>query len=469
MAVGSSSGVMGSVAAMGARHIHFRLFAGILLLAPLPLGSNRPVTWTLLALLVGLLCLTWPLAVRRERDMPVLSVRPLALPLALFGSVLAWALIQTLPGLPADWHHPLWQAVAEALAPDRAVAGRIGLSPSAAVTGILRLLCYAGVLWLAYLHAGSRRQAWRLVDLLAMAGAAYALYGLCIQITGARSILWMEKWAYQDVLTSTFVNRNSYATFAGLGILCALTVVVRRLSDEEGVIRPLRRFDRTAGLYALGGLTMVLALAATESRGGMLATAAGLAAYPVLLLLARLRPRQRLMLGLALGLAAVGLITVLTAIVPAPPGGDIADRQRLYHFVAGLIAERPWLGHGLGSFPAIMAMARTADIPQVWTEAHQTYLELALELGIPAACLLLLAILLLVAHCLRADDRRPSDRLLRALALSATLLVAVHATVDFSMQIPAVAVTWAAIMGTVAGRQAPRAAGGTPVRMVGQP
>lgn len=456
---------------MSVRRLHFALMAAAIIAAPLPLGSNRPVAWTLLSLVVGLLCLTWPLVVRRERDTPILSVRPLAVPLALFGSALAWALIQTIPGLPADWHHPLWREMATALAPEREVAGRIGLSPSTAVTGILRLLCYAGVLWLAFLHAGSRRRAWRLVDLLAMAGTAYALYGLGVQITGGRSILWMEKWAYQDVLTSTFVNRNSYATFAGLGILCALTVVLRRLSDEEGVIRPLRRFDRTAGLYALGGMAMVLALAATESRGGMLATAAGLTAYPVLLGLARLRlrPRLRLMLGLALGLGAVGLMMVLTGIVPATPGSDIADRQRLYVFVAGLIAERPWLGQGLGSFPAIMAMARTPDIPQVWTEAHQTYLELALELGIPAACLLLLAILFLVGHCLQGDDRRPSDRLLRALALSATLLVAIHATVDFSMQIPAVAVTWAVIIGTVAGRYGNRVGTGAPVRMVEHP
>ncbi|MFV3131443.1 O-antigen ligase family protein [Niveispirillum sp. KHB5.9] len=454
---------------MLARHIHFRLFAGILLLSPLPLGSNRPVTWTLLALVVGLLCLAWPLVLRREPDAPVLSVRALALPLALFGACLAWAVLQTVPGLPRDWHHPLWAGVAGALAPEQAVAGRIGLSPSAAFAGILRLLCYAGIVWLAFLHAGSRRRAWRLVDLLALAGAAYALYGLWVQVTGARSILWMEKWAYQDVLTSTFVNRNSYATFAGLGILCALTSVLRRLSDEEGVIRPLRNFDRTTGLYALGGLAMVLALAATESRGGMLAMIAGLAAYPVLLFLAGRPARQRLVLGLVLGLGAVGLMMVLIGLVPATPGGDIADRQRIYRTVAGLIAERPWLGHGLGSFPAVMAMARTPDIAQVWTEAHQTYLEQALELGIPAACLLLLAILSLAAHCLLGRDRRPNDRLLRALALSATLLVAVHATVDFSMQIPAVAVTWAAIIGTVAGRYGTRAAGTAPVRMVGLP
>lgn len=451
---------------MGARHIHFRLFAVILLLAPLPLGSNRPVTWTLLALVVGLLCLTWPLVLRQERDAPILSVRPLALPLTLFGAALAWAFLQTVPGLPVDWHHPLWRAVAGALGPDRQVAGRIGLSPSAAVTGILRLLCYAGVFWLAFLHAGSRRRAWRLVDLLAMAGAAYALYGLGVQLTGARSILWMEKWAYQDVLTSTFVNRNSYATFAGMGILCAVTVVLRRLSDEEGVIRPLRRFDRTTGLYALGGMAMVLALAATESRGGMLATIAGMVSYPVLLMLTRLRPRHRLVLGLTLGLGSVGLMMILIGLVPATPGGDIADRQRIYRTVAGLIAERPWLGHGLGSFPAVMAMARTPEITQVWTEAHQTYLELGLELGIPAACLLLLAILSLVAHCLLGDDRRPSDRLLRALGLSATLLVAIHATVDFSMQIPAVAVTWVAIIGTVVGRYGKRAGTGVQVRTV---
>lgn len=451
---------------MLARHIHFGLFAGTILISPLPLGSNRPIAWTLLALAVGLLALTWPLVVRKEPAAPRLSGRPMALPLAFFGLCLSWSVLQAVPGLPAAWHHPLWHDAAAALAPGQEIAGRIGLSPSAAITGILRLLCYAAVLWLAFLHAGSRQRAWHLVDLLAMAGTAYALYGLGVQLAGTQSILWMDKWAYQDVLTSTFVNRNHYATFAGLGILCALTSVLRRLGDENGAIRPLRNFDRKTGLYALGGLVMVLALAATQSRGGMVAMAAGLAAYPVILALSRLRPLPRLGLGLALGLASVAAMMVMIAIVPATPGGDVADRQRIYHLVTGLIAERPWLGHGLGSFPAIMAMARTPDISQVWTEAHQTYLELALELGIPAALLLMLSLLTLVAHCLRAPDRRPRDRLFRALALSATLLVAVHATVDFSMQIPAVAVTWAAIMGTAAGRYGTRAAGSTQVRTV---
>lgn len=451
---------------MLARHIHFGLFASIILISPLPLGSNRPVAWTLLALGVGLLSLTWPLMVRKEPGAPLLSIRPMALPLALFGCCLSWVVLQAMPGLPVAWQHPLWQDAAGALGPGMEIAGRIGLSPSAAITGILRLLCYAAVLWLAFLHAGSRQRAGRLVDLLAVAGTAYALYGLWGEIAGTQSILGMEKWAYQDVLTSTFVNRNHYATFAGLGILCALTSVLRRLSDENGSIRPVRNFSRPVALHALGGLTMILALAATQSRGGMVATAAGLAAYPVILALSRLRPLPRLGLGLALGLASVAAMTVMIAIVPATPGGDVADRQRIYHLVTGLIAERPWLGHGLGSFPAIMAMARTPDISQVWTEAHQTYLELALELGIPAAGLLMLAILTLVAHCLLAPDRRPRDRLFRALALSATLLVAVHATVDFSMQIPAVAVTWAAIMGAATGRYGTRAAGSAQVRTV---
>jgi O-antigen ligase len=277
----------------------------------------------------------------------------------------------------------------------------------------------------------------------------------------------MEKWAYQDVLTSTFVNRNSYATFAGLGILCTLTSVLYRLGDERGAIRPLRNFDRKTGLYALGGLAMVLALAATESRGGVVATLVGLASYPVLMAMARLRPLPRLILGLALGLGSVGLAMTLIGVIPATTGGDVADRQRIYHIVAGLIADRPWLGHGLGSFPSVMAMARTPNVLQVWTEAHQTYLELALELGIPAMGLLLLALLSLVAHCLTGADQHPNDRLFRALSLSATLLVAIHATVDFSMQIPAVAVTWAAIIGATAGRYSRRTTVADRVRMQG--
>ncbi len=54
---------------------------------------------------------------------------------------------------------------------------------------------------------------------------------------------------------------------------------------------------------------------------------------------------------------------------------------------------------------------------------------------------------LLFGYCLRGLFVRRRDQVYPLAAVGATLLVALHALVDFSLQIPAVAVTYAALFG----------------------
>ena len=83
-----------------------------------------------------------------------------------------------------------------------------------------------------------------------------------------------------------------------------------------------------------------------------------------------------------------------------------------------------------------------------FTKAHNTYLENALELGVPAAAALVLSVALLARQCLRALRRRRGVFVYGWMACCGTVLVGCHSTVDFSLQIPAVAVLYAAILGT---------------------
>jgi O-antigen ligase len=82
-------------------------------------------------------------------------------------------------------------------------------------------------------------------------------------------------------------------------------------------------------------------------------------------------------------------------------------------------------------------------------KAHNTYLELALEAGIPAAAALVLSVFSFAALCLLALLRRKAVRFALA-GLGATVLVGAHALVDFSLQMPAVAITYAALLGVCA-------------------
>jgi len=69
------------------------------------------------------------------------------------------------------------------------------------------------------------------------------------------------------------------------------------------------------------------------------------------------------------------------------------------------------------------------------------------ELGVPAALALFLALGGLAVTCWRGVARRHRDWVFPATGAAASVLVGLHATVDFSLQLPAVAILYATIMG----------------------
>lgn len=414
----------------------------MLALAPLPFASNRAWAWTALALLVGFLCLTWPLAVRGADDPAPIPLARFAVPGFLYGGALIWGWVQTLTIVPESWHHPIWAATARALA--QPVAGRIALDPLAAGSLLLRLLSYAGIFWLACQHAASGRRARALVDAAAAIGAVYAGYGLVVFLSGAETILGYEKWAYRGFLTSTFVNRNHFGTFAGICALCAAVAIARRAGGWRIV-----RDD--AGFYAVALGLLLAALVASGSRAALAATAMGFAAW----LLGRADvpvARKAIFVGFVAVAIAAALYLVFDWRDDSTLAADVETRWRIVEIAAAAVADRPWLGHGLGGFPAVAATARTPAITQTWTEAHNVYLELAVDLGLPAALTLLAAMAWCVAVCAR--ERVSSTAMA---AFGASVVVALHSTVDFPAQIPAVAALWTALLGAGCGRAWSRA------------
>ena len=113
-------------------------YAGLLLLvvlAPLPLGSNREWSWSLAALVAALLTLAWLLS-RLAPSARVNGHLPLFIP-ALFAVTCAWIVLQAVSWTPASWHHPLWQLASENLRVN--LPGRVTLSVEDTLTATMRL------------------------------------------------------------------------------------------------------------------------------------------------------------------------------------------------------------------------------------------------------------------------------------------------------------------------------------------
>jgi O-antigen ligase len=427
----------------------------LVVLSPLPLGSNREWSWTLCALLVSCIALYW-LAVRMARGGEAIKFVHPAIPL-LFLAVCAWVVVQTAPWVPDSWKHPIWSLAGDVLGME--MAGTVSVSAEDSWTSLMRLLSYALVFWLAFQYGRERSRASAILGWIVTAGLVYGVFGLVVFWSDySPEFLFQGKVLANDV-RSTFINRNHFATWQGLTLLCAVALLYMRMSRTHArpYAMPADSTTRVENFVLKSWqpltiiLLMVAALMLTHSRGGFVASMAAIVVLLLLLDSHSIARRTSARVVVLAALAVCGLAFYLTSevLLSRLERTDITTEERMIVFgnVNRGISENPVLGFGYGTFADSFRLYDRIDSPVHYDRAHNTWLENTFELGLPAALALFLAIGGLALTCLKGVRRRHRDWAFPATGVAATVLVAVHALVDFSLQIPAVAILYACIMG----------------------
>jgi len=427
----------------------------ILALAPLPLASARPLAWSVLAVVVACSLILATLCEMIERT-PSVAIAPLRIPAALALLIAIWVWVQSLPLQDAADLSPMWQMAGQAMG--SMVFPSISLDREESVSHLLRLFTYSATFLAAWRVGRTGEDAGSIVRAVGLIGIAYALYGLIEYFSGTRTILWLQKWAYGEDLTGTFVNRNSFATFIGLGILANLAwlaqVLARNVDNRswrshvESVTESLLR----RGLWqTLGLVIMGSALLFTHSRGGTVSVLLGVAALSVSAVSApSLRAPWRTAFVTLAVLGAILIIALNGGSLLSRVGSTSVETDLRFDINSGTlsaISRNSLLGTGLGTFKYVYAPYQPPSEGKFVDRAHDDYLENILELGVPAAIVFYLILLLLVFECLTGMIRRRRNAIFPCLGLSASVLVGFHSAVDFSMQAPAVAITYTALLG----------------------
>lgn len=307
------------------------------------------------------------------------------------------------------------------LTPDHGEAARV----------LARFALYGAVYLIAFDMGRRSFQASLLVKASALWIASVSAYGLIAWAAGQNPILGGLE-AYPAPLEATFVNRNAFALYAVFGLLAALCALAQNRHGFRG-------FAESGWIWAAAAGMICTALILTGSRGGLGAGIVGLIIFYALL--ANLRWPIVLCAFALLASGIIGQDYIRDASV-------LADARFAVHGeVLAETSKAPLTGHGLGAFQDTFRAPlgetwRWGD----WDHAHQQYLETAYELGWPAAIALFAAILLAAPRPVRGDP-------ITALALGALGAAAAHALVDFSLTIPAVAMTLALLLGLASGRQ----------------
>jgi O-antigen ligase len=270
--------------------------------------------------------------------------------------------------------------------------------------------------------------------------------------------LFGERLLAHDV-RSTFVNRNHFATWQGLAMLCAMAWFYHRMAKPEvkPYAVPQDRETRTVEFILKAWkpmtalLLMVTALVLTHSRGGFVATLCGTIVLMVLLdrRVSSRSTLSRVTVGTALAVASIAFYLTSELLLDRINRTDITTEARMEVFanVDRAIGDNPLLGFGYGTFADSFRLYDQVEDTVQYDRAHNTWLENAFELGVPAALALYLALGGLAVTCWRGVARRYRDWVFPATGAAASVLVGVHATVDFSLQLPAVAILYATIMG----------------------
>jgi O-antigen ligase len=285
----------------------------------------------------------------------------------------------------------------------------------------------------------------------------YAIYGVAALILTPNMVLWAEKRAYRGVLTATFVNHNTAATFIGTGTILwfcfafsslqsfrfsSIRLLLLTPSNERVAFKVIAR--------SAGALACFFALLLTGSRGGLICSCLGLL-VAIILMVTNGQKRKLWHIVVSGGLALVFTAVLLGRMGRIGSQGLFDDaRWTAYGFCLEAIRQRPLLGHGTGTFGDLFPSLRANNFNSwgVWDYAHSTILEIAVEMGIPVAALVVIAALasLFILASAAVKSKGRSQRSLAA-TTGIAVLSYLHSTIDFSLQIPGYLIFFSILLG----------------------
>ncbi|GAK51893.1 O-antigen polymerase involved in exopolysaccharide biosynthesis [Candidatus Moduliflexus flocculans] len=282
-----------------------------------------------------------------------------------------------------------------------------------------------------------------LTFILVLVGSGEALFGLIQYLQGATTVLGYETPNIGTV-NATYFSHNH---FAGLLILI-LPVAVGLFAGAISIEKKLFLFM----LIGLMGTALVLSL----SRGAFLGMGVATFGFVIFFVTKQIREGEHvwktLMTLILIGIVCVAGITyigfspiahrsLLRSFVPDAATLEKEIRFPLWRSSVQIVKDFPIFGSGLGTFEFMIDRYRPLELGQQQEAvyAHNDYLQLSTEMGIPALLLVLWGLWRFLWRMARTYFAH-EDPLLSAILLGgmgSCVAIAVQSVFDFNMHIPA--------------------------------
>ncbi|GKT11820.1 MAG: hypothetical protein ISEC1_P0793 [Thiomicrorhabdus sp.] len=412
------------------------LLASVFLM-PLPLGSNRDWSTTLLVLLIGSFAFLWGISLIRNNREP----KPLHT-----GSLIMFGLL----AFTQIWVASQWLF-------------NITANPGATFQYLMLGISYSLLFVMILGLFNTRKRLTALLSVLIISGAFQAFYGSAMVLSGIEWLFGTPKESYFGKATGTFVNRNHLAGYLemtiaiGIGLMLALREdkPFRWINILELLLSPKARIRMAL-------IIMVIGLVMTQSRMGNTAFFASLMIVGAIFILTT--PKNRLRNSLILvsfiiidmivisqyfGLERLQDRLVNTQVSISQEEGkltfDINDLRGLaFTNSIPLALEKPFTGQGAGSYEVVFMGHAGPNFGGHFDHAHNDYLQFWIEFGLIGSLPLASFALMAFFFAFKAlKTKRSTYRSGVGFgAVMAILAIIIHSSTDFNLQIPANAATF---------------------------
>lgn len=418
----------------------FKGFVGLLFWMPIPLGSNRLWSVSVLNIVVLSLVVHWCLLFLQDKVSLSRSFKK------------AW------PAIVALLLCQLWVFISTFML-EQSWGG--SLDPSRSFQQLLHGLSLTGLFCLTLVLLTTRQRIKIVIYTFIISGLIQAVYGSLMTLSGVEYILFLPKESYRGLATGTFINRNHLAGYLELCLAVGIGFMISSLKSTSAT--SWKDFGRRLLTTLLGAkarvrislVIMVAALVMTHSRMGNTAFFASMTITGIIaLILSKHASRATVILLVSLiiiDLTVVGAFFGMEKVINRIENTSLntISRDEVNVYALELFKDNTITGTGAGSFYGVFPEYRQADVGLTYfNHAHNDYLQFAVEFGLIGFIPLLLVVLLSFIVALKAQRRR-RDSLMRGLSFSSIMAIisfGIHSTVDFNLQIPANAASFIVIL-----------------------
>lgn len=409
------------------------------------MASVRPLWQSLWVIVVGFMTfiMATRIAIAPNRSLPSFLLWPCSL-IALY---ISWGVFQAWVPSPDPFVENI-REIATISNPPLVIS----VSPHSTFLVATFFLSHLAFFFCVFDYCEDRQRAVSLIGFVGTTILSYAIYGFVVYVLGYEKVLWFEKTISHRTLTSTFVNRNSFAAYAGLGAMCLVAHLVYLMEKyRQDKTKLIEGVAIKVSWQILAIFVTMIATVLTHSRAGLISVA--IAMTCLILLGPRIVHTNRISTQ---GLTIVSM-TVGVGIVALNLSGDILHQRfevellegyriHAYQYILNAISDAKFRGFGLGSFEDAFPLYRGEQLAMYFDRAHNDYLESVMSAGLPATIILITAFIMFFFHLATQIKYAGTHRVFVALGLAAIIQMGLHSLVDFSLQIPAISYTWVAIL-----------------------